>query len=114
MVVPHQGIEVIVQHSEMIIRGTEDLVDAVSRALLLLDNVPEHRTEVDEHMRLITASPLSYSYALLPGMEFYICQRDLEEGHVWCAGQICHDAMHMHLFDAFLRKKERLFTSEEE
>jgi len=99
----------------MIVKGTQELVDKVAYALLLLQTIPrEFRREVDEHTRLITDSDKEHSYARMPSNIIHLAKRDLDAGHIWCAGEIAHESMHMHIFDEFLKEAASWTTDEQD
>jgi len=104
----------VVEDTGMIIEGTEQLIGTVADSLYMLLQVPRHMTSIDEHMRKITNTLTSYSFAEMPSNILYLSDNDLDIGSLWCAGQIVHDAQHMRHHDLFIDGKAEMVPQKED
>lgn len=80
-------------------KGTDRLVETVVEAMALLKKAPDHRKAIDSLVHMVTDSDIDTPYEDVAARDVYLCERDLDGGSTWSAGQMRHGATHIWLFN---------------
>ncbi|MFQ5475065.1 MAG: hypothetical protein ACE5DM_04480, partial [Candidatus Nanoarchaeia archaeon] len=67
--------------------------------MALLKKAPDHRKAIDSLVHMVTDSDIDTPYEDVAARDVYLCERDLDGGSTWSAGQMRHGATHIWLFN---------------